>query len=114
MLQIDVQDQILDKLNTLTVVLNNNGSIYYVSKIAQQLLGFNPDDYNKGAKNITSCWGQDGKGICVIKKSKKKEWTQRLTVLEEQIKYWINPENTTNKTIEVIQLFYDVLAPYPQ
>ena len=44
MLQIDVQDQILDKLNTLTVVLNNDGSIYYVSKIAQQLLGFNPDD----------------------------------------------------------------------
>jgi hypothetical protein len=69
---------------------------------------FNPDDYNKGAKNITSCWGQDGNGICVIKKSKKNEWTQRLTVLEEQIKYWINPENTTNKTIEVIQLFYDV------
>ena len=50
MLQIDVQDQILDKLNTLTVVLNNNGSIYYVSKIAQQLLGFNPDDY------ISSNW----------------------------------------------------------
>ena len=69
---------------------------------------FNPDDYDKNGKNITSCWGQDGNGICVIKKSKKNEWIQRLTVLEEQIKYWINPANTTNKTIEVIQLFYDV------
>jgi hypothetical protein len=68
---------------------------------------FNPDDYNKGEKNITSCWGQNGKGICVIKKSKKIEWDQRLTILEEQIKYWINPVNTINKTIEIIQLFYD-------
>jgi len=69
---------------------------------------FNPDDYNKGEKNISSCWGHDGKGICVIKKSKQNEWTQRLTALEEQIKYWINPANRTNKTIEIIQLFYDV------
>jgi hypothetical protein len=69
---------------------------------------FNPDGYNKDGKNISSCWGHDGNGICVIKKSKKNEWTQRLTALEEQIKYWINPANITNKTIEVIQLFYDL------
>ncbi len=69
---------------------------------------FNPDDYEKNGRNITSCWGQDKKGICVIKKSKNVEWNQRLTVLEEHINYWINPENITNKTIETIQLFYDV------
>jgi len=69
---------------------------------------FNPDDYKKNGINITSCWGQDKKGICVVKKSKKGEWTQRLNVLENYINYWINPENTTNKTIETIQLFYDV------
>ena len=69
---------------------------------------FNPDDYEKEGTNITSCWGQDKKGICVIKKSKKYEWTQRLNVLEEHINYWINPANITNKTIETIQLFYDV------
>jgi hypothetical protein len=68
---------------------------------------FNPDDYDQNGTNITSCWGQDKKGICVVKKSKKDEWTQRLNVLEEHINYWINPENTTNKTIETIQLFYD-------
>lgn len=40
MFAIDIQDQILDKLNTLIVVLNNDGSIDYVSKSAQQLLGY--------------------------------------------------------------------------
>jgi hypothetical protein len=69
---------------------------------------FNPDDYQKNGKNITSCWGQDKKGICVVKKSKKNEWEQRLNVLEDHINYWINELNITNKTIEIIQLFYDI------
>jgi hypothetical protein len=68
---------------------------------------FNPDDYEKNGINITSCWGQNKKGICVVKKSKKDEWTERLDVLEQHIKYWINPENTTNKIIETIHLYYD-------
>jgi len=72
------------------------------------LIRFNPDDYVKDGKIISSCWGQDKKGICVVKKSKKDEWTQRLNVLVNHIKYWINPENRTNKIIEIIQLFYDV------
>jgi hypothetical protein len=69
---------------------------------------FNPDDYEKNGTNITSCWGQDKNGIGVVKKSKKDEWTQRLTTLEETMQYWINPENITNKTIEIVQLYYDV------
>ena len=69
---------------------------------------FNPDDYEKDGTNITSCWGQNKKGICVVKKSKKDEWEERLKVLENNIRYWIEPENITNKTIETIQLFYDV------
>lgn len=44
MFAIDIQDQILDKLNTLIVVLNQNGSIEYVSKSAQQLLGYDPQE----------------------------------------------------------------------
>jgi hypothetical protein len=68
---------------------------------------FNPDDYDKNGTNITSCWGQDKKGICVVKQSKKIEWEQRLNALKENINYWINQENITNKTIETIQLFYD-------
>jgi len=69
---------------------------------------FNPDDYKKDGKNISSCWGCDKNGICVVKKSKHKEWLERLNTLEEQIKYWISPENITDKTIEIIQLYYDV------
>jgi hypothetical protein len=67
---------------------------------------FNPDDYEKNGTNITSCWGRDKKGICVVKKTKKNEWMKRLQSLEEQINYWII--NRTDKTIETIQLFYDV------
>ena len=68
---------------------------------------FNPDDYINNGINISSCWGLDGNGICVVKKSKKNEWSQRLNILKEQIKYWLNPSNTTNKTVETIQLFYN-------
>ena len=67
---------------------------------------FNPDNYNKQGKKITSCWGTNKNGICVV--LKKDEWTQRLTALEEQIDYWSKPENKTDKTIEIIQLFYDI------
>jgi hypothetical protein len=68
---------------------------------------FNPDDYKKGDKNITSCWGIGKSGLCTIKKTKKNEWEERLKTLENQISYWLNPENQTNKTVEIIQLFYD-------
>jgi hypothetical protein len=69
---------------------------------------FNPDDYKKDGKNITSCWGQNKNGICVVKKSKQKEWLERLNTLEDQIKYWTYPENMTDKTIETIHLYYDM------
>ncbi len=68
---------------------------------------FNPDDYKKGETNITSCWGIGNSGLCSIKKTKKKEWEERLKILENQISYWLNPKNQTNKTVEIIQLFYD-------
>jgi hypothetical protein len=69
---------------------------------------FNPDDYKDNDKNISTCWGQNKHGICIIKPKKKEEWDNRLNKLESQIQYWINPVNITNKTIEVIQLFYDI------
>ena len=68
---------------------------------------FNPDDYREGENRITSCWGINKKGICVVKKSKKEEWNDRLQALKNQVNYWIHPDNKTNKTIETIQLFYD-------
>lgn len=46
-------------------------------------------------------------GICSIKKTKIKEWNNRLEVLNTQIEYWTIPENKSEKTIEVVELFYD-------
>jgi hypothetical protein len=66
---------------------------------------FNPDDYTSGEKKITSCWGANKNGICVVKKTKQTEWSDRLNALKSQIDYWT--QNNTEKTIEIIQLFYD-------
>jgi hypothetical protein len=46
-------------------------------------------------------------GICAVKKTKQKEWTDRLQALKNQIEYWCKEDNKTDKTIEIIQLFYD-------
>jgi hypothetical protein len=67
---------------------------------------FNPDEYLGGdGKKVTSCWGIDGHGMAVVKKTKTKEWSDRLSVLKEQINYWLS--NKTDKTVEIVQLFYD-------
>jgi hypothetical protein len=69
---------------------------------------FNPDEYtDANGESVTSCWGVNGKGICVVKKSKEKEWESRLEMLCEQVEYWTNPENATEKTVEIVELFYD-------
>jgi hypothetical protein len=68
---------------------------------------FNPDDYICQGKKFTSCWGQNNQGISLVKKNKKTEWEQRLETLNTQISYWSNPDNKTDKTIEIVQLFYD-------
>jgi len=68
---------------------------------------FNPDDYMDGDNKITSCWGLTKQGICTVKKTKKKEWEERLNALSSQIDYWIDEKNKTDKTVEIIQMFYD-------
>lgn len=67
---------------------------------------FNPDDYVncKGTK-FKSCWIQDKNGKLKIKDDK--DWDNRLNNLKNQINYWINPKNKTNKMIEIIQLYFD-------
>jgi hypothetical protein len=69
---------------------------------------FNPDDYEKDDSIIKSCWGNNKQGICCVKKSKQKEWNSRLQVLQETIAYWLQPNNKTNRYIQVVQLYYDV------
>ena len=66
---------------------------------------FNPDDYtNQEGILVKSCWKLNKLGVIQIMKSKEKEWEERINTLKQQIQYWI--DNSTNKTIEIIQLFY--------
>lgn len=72
---------------------------------------FNPDDYlNEKGLTVTSCWGKNKNGICIIKKNKVEEWNTRLQSLTDRIDYWLNPDHITDKTIKIIQLFYDYLG----
>ena len=35
------------------------------------------------------------------------KWNNRLDVLKNEIKYWINPNNKSDKIIHVVKLFFD-------
>jgi hypothetical protein len=66
---------------------------------------FNPDDYtNQEGVIVKSCWKINRLGIMQIQKTKEKEWEERIEKLKQQIQYWI--DNPTEKTIEIIELFY--------
>ena len=66
---------------------------------------FNPDAYiNKDGIKVSSCWKVNKNGLMSIIKKKQKEWDERIESLKNQIQYWI--DNKTNKTIEIIELFY--------
>ena len=68
---------------------------------------FNPDDYiNINNDRVRSCWSIT-KITGIVKIEYKKEWNNRLECLKEQINYWTKPENKTDKTLEIIQLFYN-------
>ena len=43
MVQFDIQEQILEKLNALVVVINHLGEAEYISRSAAQLLGYDPE-----------------------------------------------------------------------
>jgi len=38
---------------------------------------------------------------------KESEWNERLKCLKSHIEYWCDPINITDKTIEIIQLYYN-------
>ena len=66
---------------------------------------FNPDKYIDTDGNIIkSCWKLNCYGAMKILKHKENEWEERIEVLNKQIKYWI--DNPTEKTVEIIELFY--------
>jgi len=66
---------------------------------------FNPDDYiDQSGNKIKSCWKLNKLGVMQISKSRQTEWEQRITVLIDQIQYWL--DNPTQKTVEIVELFY--------
>ena len=66
---------------------------------------FNPDAYtNNDGILVKSCWKLNKLGVMTISKIKQKEWEERIETLKQQIQYWI--DNTIEKTIEIIELFY--------
>ena len=69
------------------------------------LIRFNPDSYkNEEGILVKSCWRLNKLGVMTIVSTKQKEWEQRIIKLTQQVQYWI--DNSTQKTIEVIELFY--------
>jgi len=66
---------------------------------------FNPDDYiNDKGEIVKSCWRLNKLGVMQVMKTKEKEWSERVEKLKDQIKYWI--ENKSEKTIEIIEMYY--------
>jgi len=73
------------------------------------IIRFNPDKYiDENGDTVESCWSES-KETKKLRVDKKQEsnWKRRLDVLRETVEYWINPENTTGKMIEIVELFYD-------
>ena len=71
---------------------------------------FNPDTYiNILKERIKSCWDITAK-TGLLKIVNQKEWTNRLEKLKQCIDYWTNPKNNLEKTIEIVQLYYDDFA----
>lgn len=69
---------------------------------------FNPDSYiDKDDKKVKSPWTINSIGLYSISKDCKRDWENRLDKLADVIDYWTEEKNKTNKTLEIIQLFYD-------
>lgn len=67
---------------------------------------FNPDSYFKDGLKIQSCWtNTHKKGFIKIKNIN--QWNYRLHLLKNEINFWINPINKSDKIIHVVELFFD-------
>jgi hypothetical protein len=68
---------------------------------------FNPDEYTINNKKISSCWNINKKGFCVINHNKINEWNLRLNKLKDEITFWTDPKNKTDKCIHSVFLFFN-------
>ena len=86
------------RINNISMDLNNRQVV---------MIRFNPDEYQDEEVKISSCWGTNKLGICVVKKNKIKEWKNRLNVLKENIEPFLNPDYNQDEPLKIINLFYD-------
>ena len=63
---------------------------------------FNPDSYEKNDKKVPSCWKIDKRGLCVVKD--KKQWEERLNLLQENIEKY--KTTIPDKHITIEQLYF--------
>lgn len=69
---------------------------------------FNPDGYTYGEnEKVKTCWSVSKQGLCHVNLKDKKLWDERLETLKAQVEYWCANENKSEKTAEVIHLYYD-------
>ena len=69
---------------------------------------FNPDSYkNEDNVLINSCWKINKFGVCCINKKYEEDWNNRLDKLKLKIDFWSNENNKSDKTIELIELYFD-------
>ena len=45
--------------------------------------------------------------LVLCRETKKKEWNNRLETLSTHIDFWTNPKNKSEKTVQIIELFFD-------
>lgn len=69
---------------------------------------FNPDSYTIQDTKVKSCWSLNKEGKCILNRNKKTEWKERLNTLYERMNYWVQPENKSEKMIEIEKLYYDI------
>jgi hypothetical protein len=65
---------------------------------------FNPDSYIENGIEHKTCWNEIKNTISY---EMINEWNERLNKLKSTIDFWVIPENKTDKTIELIKLFYN-------
>jgi hypothetical protein len=66
---------------------------------------FNPDGYVRvDGTFVSSCWKLNKTGVMQVSKKRQAEWEERLLTLKHQIQYWV--DNSTTKTIEIVEIFY--------
>jgi hypothetical protein len=73
------------------------------------IIRFNPDEYFCSITQTTvkSCWTRHGTtGLVHVSRNNRTKWNQRLERLREQVEYWTQECNKTNKTVEEVHLFY--------